>query len=79
MVLAVRNDFKELSKKIGNERIYAVCLITDSNAMTVTLVINTYEKVESNYQKYIQGKSECVKDEILYKTVKWVPAKMGIW
>ncbi len=75
LVKAVRNDFKKLSKNIGDERIYAVCLVTDSNAMTVLLAINTYEKVETKYQKYLQGKSVQLKGEILYKTVKWIPAE----
>lgn len=75
LVMAVRNDFKELTKVIGDERIYAVCLVTDSNAMTVFLAINTYEKMEKKYHKYSQGKSLNIKDEILYKTVKWVPAE----
>ncbi|MGA3676116.1 DUF4303 domain-containing protein [Lysinibacillus agricola] len=78
MVMAVRSDFKGLSKIIGNERIYAVCLVTDSDAMTVFLAINTYEKMEEKYHKYTQKNwSENLNDEILYKTVKWVPAEWG--
>ncbi|MGE7911726.1 DUF4303 domain-containing protein [Lysinibacillus xylanilyticus] len=76
MVMAIRSDFKGLSKIIGNERIYAVCLVTDSDAMTVFLAINTYEKMESKYLKYSQkDRSENLSDEVLYKTVKWVPAE----
>ena len=78
LINAVRNDYKELLKVIGNERIYAVCLVTDSDAMTVFFAINTYEKMESNYHNYTQkNKSENLSDEILYKTVKWVPAEWG--
>ncbi|WP_146052020.1 DUF4303 domain-containing protein, partial [Lysinibacillus sphaericus] len=73
--MAVRNDFKELKKVIGDEKIYAICLVTDSNAITVFLAINTYEKMEKKYHKYFKGQSLNTKDEIFYKTVKWVPAE----
>ena len=73
--MAVRNDFKELKKVIGDEKIYAICLVTDSNAITVFLAINTYEKMGKKYHKYFKGQSLNTKDEIFYKTVKWVPAE----
>lgn len=77
LVMAIRSDFKGLTKIIGTEKIYAVCLVTDSSAMTLYLAINTYEEVDRKYHMYIQEDPEESNPELLYKTVKWVPAEWG--
>ncbi|WP_369075724.1 DUF4303 domain-containing protein [Lysinibacillus sphaericus] len=43
MVSAIRSDFKEMLGFIKDEKIYAVCLVTDSEARTTFFVVNTYE------------------------------------
>jgi len=45
MVSAIKNDFKEMLRSIADERIYVVCIVTDSEARTTFFVANTYEYI----------------------------------
>ncbi|GAB0168349.1 DUF4303 domain-containing protein [Lysinibacillus sp. CTST325] len=72
MVNAIKNDFKEMLHFIGDERIYAVCFVTDSEARTTFFVANTYEYIEKRDQEYIEKGWESAYDEL-----KWDPSDWG--
>jgi len=72
MVSAIRSDFKEMLGFIEDEKIYAVCLVTDSEARTTFFVVNTYEYLEKKDQEYIEKGWESAYDEL-----KWDPSEWG--
>lgn len=40
---AVKKDVRKILKEVGDEQIYAVALVTDSDCITLYLALNTYE------------------------------------
>ncbi|OWR32339.1 hypothetical protein CDO73_01650 [Saccharibacillus sp. O23] len=71
LVQAVRADFAELVKRIGNEKLYAVALVTDSDAGTVYLGMNTEESLGRRVEYY---KREGDPDAESYiSSYRWMP------
>ena len=65
---AIKVDFKEISKKIGKEKINAIALVTDGDCITLRLSINTVEymkKADADYV-YSDGSSSS-RNEIIEK------------
>lgn len=50
---AVKKDMKKILKETGNEKIYAVALVTDSDCITLYLAVNTYEFMEKHDKEYL--------------------------
>ncbi len=81
---AVKNDIKPILKKVGDEKIYAVALVTDSDCITLYLVLNTYEYMQKTDENYIRKFQDSWSEEIIkdiregsrYLT-KWIPAEWG--
>ncbi|WP_431307259.1 DUF4303 domain-containing protein [Ferdinandcohnia quinoae] len=46
LVKAIEIDFTNIKKMIGNEKIYALSLVTDSDAVSLFLALNTIEFLE---------------------------------
>lgn len=40
---AVKTDMEQIREAIGDEKLYAVALVTDSDCITLFLTLNTYE------------------------------------
>ena len=49
---AVIEDFKDIQKQVGGEKIYAAVLATDSDCITLGLWVNTIEQMEKKDIKY---------------------------
>ena len=49
---AVKDDFKEIAKKIGKEKINAISLVTDGDCITLRLSLNTVEYMEKTDADY---------------------------
>ena len=50
---AVKKDMKKILKETGNEKIYAVALVTDSDCITLYLAVNTYEFMEKDRKSVV--------------------------
>lgn len=50
---AVKKDMKKILKETGNEKIYAVALVADSDCITLYLAVNTYEFMEKHDKEYL--------------------------
>lgn len=81
---AVKKDIKNILNAVGEEEIYAVALVTDSDCVTLYLALNTYEymkKRDEEYIKMFQNKwSEQRINSIREGSVsltKWIPADWG--
>ncbi|OWA37696.1 hypothetical protein B9G55_06520 [Saccharibacillus sp. O16] len=70
LVKAVRADFTELVKLIGNEKLYAVALVTDSDAGTVYLGLNTEEGLQRRLEDY---KREDPDAGLYISSYRWMP------
>lgn len=86
---AVKQDFAKIKKEVGQEKIYAIVLVTDSDCITLWLGVNTYEYLKKKDSE-INSETEIKKmesymsiDEIEeYKngppyTTKWFPDEWG--
>ena len=49
---AVINDFQDIQKQVGSEKIYAAVLATDSDCITLGLWVNTIEQMEKKDIEY---------------------------
>jgi len=68
---AVRTDFTELVPQFDSETIYAIALVTDSDAGTVYMAVNTEEGLQRKVEHY---KNEGdLYTETLEATLRWVP------
>ncbi len=65
---AVKNDIKPILKEIGDERIYAVALVTDSDCITLYLALNTYEYMKKRDEECIEE----FKDELSEEAIEMV-------
>lgn len=65
---AVKKDIKEIFKEVGDERIYSVALVTDSDCITLFLALNTYEYMKKRDEEYI----EMLRDDLSEKAIKSV-------
>lgn len=81
---AMKCDVKEVLKEIGDEKIYAVALVTDSDCITLYLALNTYEYMKKRDGEYI----EMLKDDLSEEEIKniregtasltrWTPDEWG--
>ena len=52
---AVKKDFPRIKKMFKNEKPYAVAFVTDSDCVTISLRVNTYEFLEKTDAKYAEG------------------------
>lgn len=55
---ALKTDVEKILKKIGDEKIYSVALVTDSDCITLFLAINTYEYLEKEDKKQMKSLSK---------------------
>lgn len=68
---AVHTDFTELVQQFKSETIYAIALVTDSDAGTVYMAVNTEEGLQRKIEHY---KREGYPDtETRRATLRWVP------
>lgn len=77
---AVKKDVQRILTEIGDERIYSVALVTDSDCITLFLAINTYEYMEKEDKKQMEDLSkEKMKDirEHSISLTKWIPDEWG--
>lgn len=81
---AVKKDVESILKKIGEERIYAVALVTDSDCITLYLALNTYEYMKKRDEEYIQKYVDVWTKEYIksiregsISLTKWIPADWG--
>ena len=87
---AVKKDIEKILKEVGNERIYSVALVTDSDCITLYMAINTYEYMQKKDEQYKSNKqymkmlkkslSKEKMKSILDSTVsltKWIPDEWG--
>lgn len=77
---AVKEDVKKILKEVGDEQIYAAALVTDSDCISLYLVVNTYEKMRQKDLKYLEWmKSDLEAEEIegikggSLSITKWIP------
>ena len=81
---AVKEEIQKILKNIGEEKVYAVALVTDCDCITLYLAVNTYEYMKKRDEKYIemmqgkmpQEKIERVKEGVESFT-KWIPDEWG--
>ena len=71
LVQAVRADFIELAKKIEGEKLYAVALVTDSDAGTVYLGLNTEEALLRRLDYYKREVNPEV--QVYLPPLRWTP------
>lgn len=69
---AVKTDIKPILKEVGDERIYAVALVTDSDCTTLYLALNTYEYMKQRDEEFIERYKEEFKDEVSEEAIKMV-------
>jgi hypothetical protein len=92
LIDAVNFDFHGLLKKIGNEKIYAISLVIDSDVSGIFLVINTLEYLDkkdlalSNQDNLKEFREIMSPKEIKemfgdyngeFKSTKWIPTEWG--
>ena len=82
--LAIKKDIARIFNEVGNEQIYTIALVTDSDCITLYLALNTYEymqKKDEQYIKMFQGRlpEERIKSirDGLSSFTKWIPAEWG--
>ena len=78
---AIKKDVQKILKEIGDERIYSVALVTDSDCITLFLAINTYEYLEKEDKKQMKSfYSEEEVNKIREHSIslsKWIPDEWG--
>lgn len=81
---AVKKDAKKIMKEVGDEQIYSVALVTDSNFITLYLGANTYENMKKRDEEYFEMfKDDWSEEEIskcrngILTLTKWVPDEWG--
>ncbi len=81
---AVKKDIQKALKEVGEEKVYAVALVTDDDCISLYLALNTYEYMKKKDEKYIelfqgdfsQDYIRRVKDGFESFT-KWIPDEWG--
>lgn len=81
---AVKKAVKEILKEIGEEKIYAAALVTDSDCITLYLALNTYEYMKKKDEKYIEMLHDDLSEEKIKSVregraslTKWIPDEWG--
>lgn len=81
---AVKDDFKRILMEVGEEKIYSIALVTDSDCTSLFLAVNTYEYMRKQDDNSIEEAKDCLPKEIVEKMKagllcisKWVPADWG--
>lgn len=77
---ALKTDVEKILKKIGDEKIYSVALVTDSDCITLFLAINTYEYLEKEDKKQMKSLSKEEINKIREHSIslsKWIPDEWG--
>lgn len=82
--LAVEKDVKKIFREIGEEKVYAIALVTDSDCITLYMAINTYEYLKKKDEQYIKMLEGTVAEEKIKRVkegsdsfTKWIPAEWG--
>ena len=75
---AVKTDMEQIRKEIGEETIYAVALVTDSDCITLFLALNTYEYMRKKDAKYLEMLRDNLSEEDI-KNVKEGTASLTKW
>lgn len=81
---AVKEEIQKILRDIGEEKVYAIALVTDCDCISLYLAVNTYEYMKKRDEKYIemmqgkipQEKIERVKEGVESFT-KWIPDEWG--
>ena len=68
IVEAVKNDFPMMRKEFKKEKPYAVAFETDSDCITLSLIVNTYEFLKKTDPRYVKKG---------YSEAKWSPGEWG--
>lgn len=79
---ALKTEIKRILKEIGEEKIYAAALVTDSDCITLFLAINTYEYMKKRDREYVEilhlPEEQAKKiREGTGSVVKWIPDEWG--
>lgn len=79
---AIKKDVEKILNEVGEEKIYSVALVTDSDCITLYLALNTYEymkKRDGEYTKMFQDKwsEEYNIKEGSVNLTKWIPDDWG--
>lgn len=81
---AIEEDMKYILKKIGNEKIYSIALVTDEDCVSLYLAANTLEFLRKKDLDILKlMKQYLSEDEIRgvengsYSLTKWIPAEWG--
>ena len=81
---AVKTDMEQIRKEIGEEKTYAVALVTDSDCITLFLALNTYEYMRKKDAKYLEMMHDYLSEEDINKVkegtaslTKWTPDEWG--
>jgi len=89
LVKAIELDFTNLKKIIGNEKIYAVSLVTDSDTVSLFLAVNTNEFLEKKNEEKDTKDNELFAQfaeyfpvkidgfDAITSNTKWIPAEWG--
>ena len=75
---AVKTDMEQIRKEIGEEKTYAVALVTDSDCITLFLALNTYEFMRKKDAKYLEMLHDHLSEEDI-KNVKEGTASLTKW
>lgn len=81
---AIKKEMKYILKKIGNEKLYSIALVTDEDCISVYLAANTFEFLRKKDLDILKiMKQYLSEDEIRgvengsYSLTKWIPADWG--
>lgn len=82
--MAIMEDIKKIIEEIGDDQIYAVALVTDSDCITLYMAVNTNEYMNKADEEYIEMFQEDLKQEEIAKCKKrlisftqWIPDEWG--
>lgn len=78
--VAMKKDIESILKRIGQEKLYAMALVTDEDCVSVYFAANTLEKAREKDLKYAEMMKARLKEEEIKAVkdgtksfVKWVP------
>lgn len=75
---AVKTDMEQIRKEIGEEKLYAAALVTDSDCITLFLALNTYEYMRKKDMEYLEMLHNDLSDQDI-KSVKEGTASLTKW
>lgn len=81
---AVKKDIKKILKEVGEEKIYTVALVTDSDCITLYLALNTNEYMKEADEENIEILQDDLSEEDIkniregvISLTKWIPDEWG--